>query len=240
MKIYFILILIKLFSFDFLIFELSYHGNDFSFSFFDQVSLVFSLFHFYFDIILFDKKIMAEVHIIGQLLEAEDFTDRSLFVKWSINAGSCWTLLEGFNEGQTALSIVSTLNDSSNDDIKHPWSHPIDVHYLTKGLHGWPKIELHVWGVDWLGKCNISAYGFINIPMKPGFHELSCCTWRPVGDLRRRFIDYITGYRMHLVDPSDIISNGLNRHVIQSMSMGTIKLELNVVLKGFDKYGIEA
>lgn len=182
---------------------------------------------------------MAEVHVIGQILEAEDFSDSSLFVKYIINAGSCWTLLEGFSEGQTALSTASTSLTDDKGDQKHPWSHPIDVHYSTKGLQGWPKIELHVWGVDWLGKCNISAYGFINLPMKPGFHELTCYTWRPVGDFRRRLIDYVTGYRMHLVDPADIISNGLNRHVIQSMSMGTVKLELNVVLKGFEKYGVE-
>lgn len=176
---------------------------------------------------------MAEVHLIGQIVEARDFDDRSLFCKWSINAGSCWKVLEGFREGQTQL--VS----HSESEASHSWSHPIDVHYLTRGLQGWPRLEFQVWGVDWLGKCNISAYGFMSVPTKPGFHELTCSTWRPVGDLRRRIIDYITGYRMHLTDPSDIISNGLNRHVIQSMSMGTIRVQLTVVLRDFDKYGVD-
>lgn len=176
---------------------------------------------------------MAELHIIGQIIDAQDFDDRSLFLKYTINAGSCWKILEGFTEGQTHLSTSGATGNLQS------WSHPIDVHYSTRGLQGWPRIEFQVWGVDWLGKCNISAYGFMSLPTRPGQHELTCSTWRPVGDFRRRLIDYITGYRMHLVDPSDVISNGLNRHIIQSMSMGTIRVNVCLVMKGFDKYGVD-
>lgn len=179
---------------------------------------------------------MAEVHLIGQILEANEFQERSLFGKWILQTGSCWKLLEGYSSGQTQLT--SGYNDQEIV-VNYPWSHPIDVHYITRGLQGWPRFEFQVWGVDWLGKCNISAYGFMNVPTQPGFHELICSTWRPVGDLRRRLLDYVTGYRMHLVDPSDIVCSGLNRHAIQSLSMGTIKVELNVILKGFEKYGID-
>jgi B9 domain-containing protein 2 len=189
---------------------------------------------------------MAEVHIIGEIIQAQDFVDRSLFAKWNMNAGSCWRVLEGFTEGQTQLSLkyledsaLETTDAAQPQVTLHSWSHPIDVHYLTKGLQGWPQMEFQVWGVDWLGKCNISAYGFINVPLQPGYHQLECHTWRPVGDFRRRIIDYITGYRMHLVNPSDIISNSLNRHVIQSESMGTLKINLTVVLKDFHEYGVD-
>ena len=49
---------------------------------------------------------MAEVHLIGHILEATDFTeDRSLFIKWAIQAGSCWRPIEGFTEGQTQLIL---------------------------------------------------------------------------------------------------------------------------------------
>lgn len=193
---------------------------------------------------------MAEVHVIGQIVGASGFTDQSLFAKWNLNTGSCWKALEGFTEGQTHLSIKSTLTSKtkttdtseSTESIEcpwHPWSHPIDVHYLAKGLQGWPRLELQVYGVDWLGKCNISAYGYLNLPSRPGYHELACYTWRPVGDFRRRLIDSITGYRMHLVDPSDIISNGSNRNVLQSESMGTVRVNVTMVLKDFQEYGVD-
>lgn len=178
---------------------------------------------------------MAELHLIGQITEVTDFPDKSLFLKWTLNAGANWSVLEGFTEGQSQLSYI-TENES---DTSHGISHPIDVHYVTDGLQGWPRFEYQVWGVDWLGKCNISAYGFMSLPTKAGNHELTCSTWRPVGDFRRRLMDYITGYRMHLLDPSDIVGNGLNRHVIQTLSMGYIKAEITLVMRNFDKYGID-
>lgn len=179
---------------------------------------------------------MAEVHLIGQLKGATNFQDdRGLFAKWSISAGSCWEPIEGHTHGQTHLSFWTNLGGQTY----HAWSHPIDVHYSTRSLQGWPRLEFQLWGVDWLSRCNISAYGFLNIPTSPGKHRLTCSTWRPIGDFRRRMIDYITGYRMHLLEPSDVISNGLNRHVIHSASMGTVIIELNIVLKDFEKYGVD-
>lgn len=178
---------------------------------------------------------MAEFHLIGQISELIDFEEKSLYVKWSLNAGSNWKLIEGFTDGQTHLSTIS----EDEAETSHALSHPIDVHYVTTGLHGWPKFEFQVWNVDWLSKCNISAYGFMNVPAQPGYHKLACSTWRPVGDLRRRMLDYVTGYRMHLLDPSDVISNGLNRHVVQTVSMGHIKAELTVVVRDLDKYGVD-
>jgi len=200
---------------------------------------------------------MAEVHFIGNILEATDFSDESsLFARWTLNSGSCWRALEGYTQGQTQLATRSVKYKPSSIDqasegeenlalrdegkvICHSWSHPIDVHYITKGLQGWPKLEFQVWDVNWLGKCNICAYGFMNLPAKPGYHDMICSTWRPVGNLRRRFIDYLTGYRMHLVDPSDIVSNGLNRHLLQAISMGYIRVQLSVVLKDFEEHGVD-
>jgi B9 domain-containing protein 2 len=185
---------------------------------------------------------MAEVHIIGEIAEATDFSDQSLFAKWTLNAGPCWRALEGFTDGQTQLTNKLEVEVEEEDDSRcviHPWSHPIDVHYATKGLQGWPRMDFQVWGVNWLGRCNICAYGFINMPSKAGYHELECHTWRPVGDFRRRFIDYVTGQRIHLIDPSDIIGAGLNRHIIQSESMGTIRVKLTVVLKDFQEFGVD-
>ena len=187
------------------------------------------------------------MHVIGEIQEAHGFTDQSAFARFSLNAGPCWRLLEGLSQGQTQLTNRCQIwRDEDNDNdinleprFRHPWSHPIDVHYATKGLQGWPRMELQVWGVDWLGKCNICAYGFLAIPLRPGYHELECYTWRPVGDLRRRLIDYVTGQRLQLLDPADIVGAGANRHVIQTESMGTVKVRLTIVLKDFQEFGVD-
>lgn len=56
---------------------------------------------------------MAEVHIIGQLLGAQEFDSTSLFCKWAVLAddgvadSDKWTLLEGVDKGQTQVDVAA-------------------------------------------------------------------------------------------------------------------------------------
>ena len=119
---------------------------------------------------------MAEVHFIGQVVGATDFFPyKSLFCKvnylpnaggafnktylqwlsnkvdymfqWSIHTsgGGAWRLLQGLREGQTQV-------DNPGDEDFTCWSHPVDVHYATKGLQGWPKFHLQVYHQDSYGR----------------------------------------------------------------------------------------
>lgn len=89
---------------------------------------------------------MAEVHIVGQLLHGEQFYPYdSLFCRWSLQTGGAWRLLQGVREGQTQVDIP----ESGKPAV---WSHPIDVHYATKGLQGWPKIHVQVYHQDTFGR----------------------------------------------------------------------------------------
>lgn len=90
---------------------------------------------------------MAEVHIIGQLLNGSNFPKQNLFCKWNIitgkNAkfmlveqfpwptvsGENWRVVSGKNSGQTQVDN-SLYSDTCN------WSFPIDVHFATKGIQG--------------------------------------------------------------------------------------------------------
>uniref|UniRef100_A0A3P9NLV3 B9 domain-containing protein 2 n=1 Tax=Poecilia reticulata TaxID=8081 RepID=A0A3P9NLV3_POERE len=70
---------------------------------------------------------MAELHIIGQIIGASGFPQNSLFCKWGVHTGGAWRLLSGIKEGQTQVDNPQT------GDMAY-WSHPIDLHYATKGL----------------------------------------------------------------------------------------------------------
>ncbi|XP_039366912.1 transforming growth factor beta-1 proprotein-like isoform X2 [Mauremys reevesii] len=70
---------------------------------------------------------MAEVHLIGQIVGASGFPSSSLFCKWGIHTGGAWKLLSGLREGQTQVDHPQL------GDVAY-WSHPIDVHFATKGL----------------------------------------------------------------------------------------------------------
>ena len=121
---------------------------------------------------------MAEVHIVGSLKGAQDFEVSSLFCKWQFITddgrpdNKRWMLLEGNASGQTQVDV------STNFDMS-VWSTPIDVHYSTTTIHGWPKFSCEVWSHDEHGRNMLAGYGFCHMPTTPGEYDLNVCCWRP-------------------------------------------------------------
>ena len=174
---------------------------------------------------------MAEVHVIGQLVGASGFPEHSLFCKWGIHTGGAWRVLAGLREGQTQV------DNPQNDDFAN-WCHPIDIHFATKGVQGWPKIHLQVWHQDSFGRNELYGYGFCHLPTSPGFHEIECPTWRPSGTMREQISQMFVGGGPQLRNP-DLIYSGADRYHLRTLTMGKVHLQLGVVLRNFDKYGIE-
>ncbi|GJQ79323.1 hypothetical protein Trydic_g16188 [Trypoxylus dichotomus] len=129
---------------------------------------------------------MAEVHIIGQLVGARDFPKQSLFCKWTLQCGNNWKILSGKYEGQTQVVCPEF------DNVCR-WSFPIDIHLVSTGIPGWPKIYIQVYYLDWFNRTHLFGYGFLSIPTSPGNHVLNCYTWRPFGTIRERFIQFFLG-----------------------------------------------
>ena len=88
---------------------------------------------------------MAEVHIIGQISSASGFSSSSLFCKWGLQTGGAWKVLAGLKEGQTQVDCPAI------GDIAY-FSHPIDIHFATRGLQGWPKLWVQVFYQDTFGR----------------------------------------------------------------------------------------
>ncbi|KAA3679889.1 B9 domain-containing protein 2 [Paragonimus westermani] len=174
---------------------------------------------------------MAELHVIGQIDSAYGFPEKNLFCKWGINTGGAWRLIEGTAEGQTQV-------DCPQIGDKAYFCHPIDLHFATKGLQGWPKIHLQVWHYDWVGQNNLYGYGFSHIPTSPGHHNVEIAIWRPVGSLIDHISSTFVGGGPHLRKP-DIVYNPSDRFFLQTESMGYVSVNLNVILRGFNKFGIE-
>ncbi|XP_025000288.2 B9 domain-containing protein 2 [Gallus gallus] len=175
---------------------------------------------------------MAEVHLIGQLLGASGFSQRRLFCKWGLHAGGAWKLLGGLCEGQTQV------DDPQADDMAH-WCHPLDVHFATKGLQGWPRLHLQVWHQDSLGRTELLGYGFCHVPSSPGCHALSCVTWRPRGSgVTQRLRHRLLGGGPQLRAP-DLIYAGADRFRLRTEAAGTVHVELGVLLRHFGRYGVQ-
>ena len=116
-------------------------------------------------------------------------------------------------------------------------SHPIDVHYALKGIDGWPRLRLEVYGVDSYGRVELAGYGCAIIPTSSGCHELTCATWRPCGTLREQFTSFFLGGGPRLKQ-KEIITAPNDRFRLQTEPAGDILLKLNVMSKDMARYGV--
>lgn len=173
---------------------------------------------------------MAEVHIIGQILGASGFSSQNLYCKWKIQTGGAWKIIAGAREGQTQV------DQPQNEDFA-VWSHPIDIHFATKGLQGWPKLKFEVYHQDDFGRNELYGYGFCHLPTAPGTHDIQCPTWRPSGTFREQVSQYFIGGAPQLRNPEMVQS--AERYTLQTVAMGKVHCQLGVILKNFDKYGVE-
>ncbi|CAH8436004.1 unnamed protein product [Heterobilharzia americana] len=174
---------------------------------------------------------MAELHCFGQILYAHGYPEKDLFCKWGIKSGIAWRLIEGIAEGETQV-------DCPLVGEKAYFCHPIDLHFATKGLQGWPKLHFQVWHHDWVGKNELYGYGFCHIPTSPGNHQVVVPTWRPVGSVLDTLVSRLVGGGPHLRRP-DIVYDPTDRFLLQTESMGYLTIDLNVILRNFDKFGID-
>lgn len=95
-----------------------------------------------------------------------------------------------------------------------------------------------MWHQDSFGRNELYGYGFCHIPTSPGVHKIDCPTWRPVGNIREQISQSFLGGGAQLKTP-DAIYSGADRYRLQTIAMGNIHLQLGLILRNFDKYGIE-
>lgn len=174
---------------------------------------------------------MAEVHLIGQIASARGFPDNSLFCKFGIHMGNTWNVISGLTEGQTQV------DHCEHEDAAY-WSHPIDVHFGSKGLQGWPKIHLQVWHKDQFGRNELYGYGFCHVPSTPGMHTVECPTWSPSGTFWEQISQNFLGGSVQLRHP-DLVYSGADRYRLHTVARGTVSLQLGVIFRGFSEFGVE-
>ncbi|KAJ3187747.1 B9 domain-containing protein 2 [Gaertneriomyces sp. JEL0708] len=173
---------------------------------------------------------MAELHVVGTLLGASKFPNSSLCCRWRVIAGDGWRLLEGDNEGMTQVDVP-------NDSRFTTWSHPLDLHYATKSITGWPKIQLQVYYQDNRGRNQLYGYGFAHIPTTPGLHAIEVPTWRPYISWWDEFWSYFMDYTPTLKN-TDMIHEPTDRFRLTTCSMGKVHLEIGIILRNFEGYGV--
>ncbi|GAB5364385.1 hypothetical protein AAMO2058_000965500 [Amorphochlora amoebiformis] len=139
---------------------------------------------------------MPHVYIIGEITGASGFDQQlSLQGEFKFVTSDKWQCLGGDAQGTTWVG------EAEMDEDMSIWNHPIQIHYSTRGMYGWPKLRIQVNTIDDEDRVDLAGYGFCHVPMSPGTHSLDIVTTRPKGS----FWDHIScdvPLHLHLLAPS--------------------------------------
>ena len=170
-----------------------------------------------------------------------------MYTRFKLVTGDGWILLDGIPQGQTQLAIIDNHyinNSTSNESSIGIWDHPIDIHYSTSTLTGWPQIIFTLWKQDSYQRNEIAGYGCLRIPTCPGIHTLEIPLWRPEGTWYQEWANlFLNGGIPYLTDTTCITNpqgttKHNSRHRLATVSAGMIMIELQVLCKGFMEHGV--
>ncbi|KAH8333574.1 B9 domain-containing protein 2 [Drosophila kikkawai] len=175
---------------------------------------------------------MAEVHIIGQILKAVDFAEPHLYCKWSLQSGNAWRLVQGEVQGQSHVGSHRLQNCSD-------FAQPLDIHLSAASVLGWPRLLVEVYAVNVLNQSWPVGYGFVHVPTTPGSHRLEISTWKvaPNGwwqSIREQF-----GGGGAALSKTDLLYSGVERYKLHTLSSGKVIVDLNLIFRKFEDYGVE-
>jgi len=180
-----------------------------------------------------------ELHVVGEIEGASEMSHShdNGFCSYQIFTGPNWLCVGGDLEGQTQVDYP----DENGDLIV--WNHPIDVHWYTKTLQGWPRMLLEVWKMDNHGCKDLCGYGFCYLPTQPGLHELEVPIWRPCGPVKEEVYAYFIGGGLHLLDKDVVhlpVKAKEDRPRLFSVTVGKVHLRLDIILRHLQPHSIKA
>lgn len=60
------------------------------------------------------------------------------------------------------------------------WNFPFDITFKSTNVHGWPRIALSVYGIDYFGRDVVRGYGSVLIPLITGQHTIEITMYVPL------------------------------------------------------------
>eukprot|EP01062_Namystynia_karyoxenos_P011715 TRINITY_DN14209_c0_g1_i1.p1 TRINITY_DN14209_c0_g1~~TRINITY_DN14209_c0_g1_i1.p1 ORF type:complete len:213 (+),score=50.80 TRINITY_DN14209_c0_g1_i1:88-639(+) len=176
----------------------------------------------------------GELYLIGQLSHASDFNMSDIFVLWEIVTGAHWEHVEGAEQGQTHVL-------RAENGIGAVFAHPIDVHYRTRNIQGWPRLVVHVWRQDQWGRKDFVAYGMAWVPCSTAGateQEITVQTWQPQPPTcLDRLRSAVLGGATQLREPS-MVWRSDSRYRLSTVGFGQVHFRLSVIAQHFEEFAI--
>ena len=162
---------------------------------------------------------VPEVHFLGEVIGGTGFS-RGVSVKWTVEFGKYWDLLSGEYTGQSQFGYSDFGEDMTS------FNHPVDVHFASSSIQGWPRMKFQVWELDEFGRANLAGYGFCHLPTSIGCHSISVPCWRPTGSMPEEIHSFFLG-----TNPQVSKKKNIQRSLPQSNTNQTVFFGTSVVDK---------
>lgn len=175
----------------------------------------------------------TEVHFIGQVVGGSDFNfdNVGLFCEIQLEYGEHWFELPSASDVN-----IQTQTSYADADALAVWAHPLDLHFSTESIFGWPKLLLRVWRLDDVGRIDLVSYGVCALPTNSGFYNLECPTWRPIGSWNDEAMTFFVGNPPRLTGTAALSKSFNERELLKTVSAGIVHIELEVLLRNFDPH----
>lgn len=174
-----------------------------------------------------------EVHILGEVVSGRDF-GTGVSCRWRLEHGKHWSVLEGDPNGFTQTAYINDQNEDA------PWNHPIDVHYQSTSIQGWPKLICQVHRLDDYGRVSVVGYGFVHIPCVPGFYDIDVPCWRPTGNQQEELMAFFLESTPQLLDDDLVYQRAITERLkIITTSSGRVNVQISVLTRHLDHHQID-
>ena len=129
--------------------------------------------------------------VTGQIESAISSTgslNDHLYCRYSFSYGADWEVVHGVSVGLSQIGRrgMRLGNNGGGAFMGHDdgnaiaWNFPIEISFQSTSPHGWPRLVVSVYGLDFMGRDVVRGYASLLLPARPGGHTRYLKTYRPV------------------------------------------------------------
>lgn len=181
-----------------------------------------------------EEKTASEFTLIvsGQIESAQFHSIDNAYCKYSFTYGLDWNAVQGVEQG---ISQISRKSGGSNRTIV--WNFPIDIAFQSSNAHGWPRIVISVYNMDFMGRDVVRGYACVLVPPFSGRYIRYVRMFVPMSTSRMQaLLAWLSGNRPEFYH-AKFIGQGRDREATRVSSSGIIKVVLNVSSLDLKKCG---
>jgi hypothetical protein len=176
---------------------------------------------------------MPDVHFLGEIsFVACEVPAAS--VTWAIVPGNnAWTVREGLNYGETQSAVVDEIQGLAIV------SHPIDVHFQTSAVEGWPVFIFEVWDRTHAEVKGFHGCGCVWLPTRPGRHCVEVAVWRPKSEGWRGLVEQLVPSHPDITKIRELSMSPYLRSQYSCEQVGKLQVNVFVASSGFGYHGVQ-